>query len=620
MASGRPVHPLFGGGGLKNELALKSKQMNARHGGIQETVAQGSGSSSPSGAAPVVAKPPSRPSPPPVAAAPVARPPHPLFGGGGGLSELKSAAQSMNARHGGISETKAQSGTASAPPRKAAPAPPASPPGRPPNPFGGGGMASLQDQIKAKAAKRNARVQAGDSSGTPGAAVPSPKPVAPPPPRAAAPPPPRAPLPVAAPTPPPAPKSSSPPPRAMAPSLSEQIAAKAAQRKDRLGYEDDPVAAKPQREGPRPVPAADAWMAPAEKWVSAPPAAKEEAAPVAPAAGPIKTVTKTEKQTKPTTSKRIIRRKIIKHSDGTKETITTIVDPVTGEEIQQDVTVIKPLAESTDYETTQTVTKTATPLNGSDKDQKVTTETTNYTSSERPSYMPEPIVTVRRIGGDAEEVDDTANPDTTDTAAEVAAADEEEQEKVPDDVPVKASAESVPAAEPQGETIPPPANAAGWMAPAEKYTRDAPVEASPPPPPKPPAAKPVPKPVAPPTPAPAPPQPAPVPPKPVAKAGTRGPAKVLHKAPPPAPAETPPTTRTVAGTVVTTTRTVTTTKTFIPGKQKKASIFSGPAMKHGSSKVVTTTTKSELGLREEPVTPPAAPKAKAKRGWFGRKG
>ena len=114
MASGRPVHPLFGGGGMKNELALKAKSMNARHGGISETKAQtGQGAATP-------AAPKSRAAAAVPPAAPMARPPHPLFGGGGGLGELKNAAKSMNARHGGISETKAQSGkgsvSASAPP------------------------------------------------------------------------------------------------------------------------------------------------------------------------------------------------------------------------------------------------------------------------------------------------------------------------------------------------------------------------------------------------------------------------------------------------------------------------------------------------------------------------
>ena len=37
------MHPLFGGGGMKNELAMAAKSMNARHGGISETTAQGKG-------------------------------------------------------------------------------------------------------------------------------------------------------------------------------------------------------------------------------------------------------------------------------------------------------------------------------------------------------------------------------------------------------------------------------------------------------------------------------------------------------------------------------------------------------------------------------------------------
>ena len=578
--SGRPPHPLFGGGGMKNELAMAAKSMNARHGGIQETVAQGSGASAPAAATP---KTPSR-APPTLApaAAPVARPPHPLFGGGGGLSELKSAAKSMNARHGGIQETKAQTGKAS--PSASAPSRPKDPPAssaRPPHPMAGG-MMSLQDQIKAKAAKRNARVQAGET--VPASAPPPSKPAARP----------LAPAPRATPKVVPPPQA---PPMAMAPSLADQIAAKAAQRKDRLGYQD-PVAAKPQREGPRPVPAADSWMAPAEKWVSAPPVDLTPPVQEPPSdKGPIKTVTKTEKHTKPTVSKRIIRRKIIKKADGTQETITTIIDAATGQEINQDGTPIKPLAESTDYETTKTVTKTSTPLNGDEEDKKVTTDTSTYISSERPSYMPDPIVTVRRIepSSDYEDVPDEPSA-------------EQPSEPV----------ESTPL-EPQGEETPLPDQAASWMAPAEKWTRNAPVEPSPPS-----AEEAEPEPEPEPVPAPMPAvmvasKPEPVAPKPVQQqTGTRGPAKVLNKAKPAPAAPESSASRTVEGTVVTTTRTVTTTKTFIPAKKKKSSLFSAPAMKHGTSKVTVTTTKSEAGSREEPVGPPAtAPKAK--RGWFGRK-
>jgi hypothetical protein len=434
---------------------------------------------------------------------------------------------------------------------------------------------SLQDQIKAKAAKRNARVQASEPSAK--SSTPTIKPV------------------VTPSRPPPAS-----PPKAVAPSLADQIAVKAAQRKERLGY-NDPIAAKPEREGPRPVPAANTWMAPAEKWTSAPPVepAQPEAEALPSANGPTKIVTKTEKVTKPKTSKRIIRRKIIKKADGTQQTITTIIDAATGQEINEDGTpVIKPLAVATDYETTTTVTKTSTPVNGGEDTKILSTETTTSTSSERPAYMPEAVTTIKQADASISNAllvsealpteEETANSEIP-VAVEITSASSDipsdDAEKRVEDDPVGPSnmIESVPPKPTPPATVVAP-RAATDVAPTQppvKAKTSAPSE------------------------------------------GVRRPAKVLQYAPPEPVAMSnpePAATRMVKGTVVTTTRTVTTTKTFIPAeKKKKVSLFSAPAMKNGKKKVVSTVTKTEAAIQEEPVTPPV-PQTKAKKGWFGRKG
>mmetsp|Transcript_13425 Transcript_13425/g.25526 ORF Transcript_13425/g.25526 Transcript_13425/m.25526 type:complete len:556 (-) Transcript_13425:285-1952(-) len=551
MASGRPVHPLFGGGGMKNELALKAKSMNARHGGISETQAQAG-----QGVATTAAKPrAAAPSPP---ATPMARPPHPLFGGGGGLGELKNAAKSMNARHGGISETKAQSGKGSV----SASAPPPSPPqARPTNPLmGGGGGMSLQDQIKAQAAKRNARVEAGgpvQQKTVP--AAPAPKPM----------------------------------------SISDEVAKRAAQRKERLGY-NDPVLQKPERAGPRDVPKPTSWMAPAEKWVSAPPT--EQAPPPLAAVladTPTKTTTKTERITKPTASKRIIRRKIIKKADGTQQTITTIIDAATGQEINQDGTpVIKPLAETVDYNTTTTVTKTTAALNPTEenKDTKVvTTDTTTSTSSERPAYVAEPTTTVTRIEPEPQE-------------EEVPVAEEQRQRET--DEPVEEDKDPSEGQEVLFERVEEASEGEEIL-----------IERVDPPAPKPADV------------AVTSPSPAPTPPS--KTRGTHGPAKVLRNT---TPATTPnkPRSKTKTkgdgatvkhvpapvqqGVVVSTTRTVTTTKTYIPAPKRtsneKRGLFSAPPMTKGTSTTVVTTTSSAPGTAAD-VVETTTTSAPAKRGWFG---
>ena len=528
---------------MKNELAMAAKAMNARHGGISETKAQ-AGQGAAAAAAP---KPRAAPA---AAAPPAARPPHPLFGGGGGLGELKSAAKSLNARHGGISETAATSGkgpaaSASAPPSSATPA-------RPPHPLmGGGGGMSLQDQIKAKAASRNARVQNGEA--TPLAETN--KKI----------------VPVAA------------PPKEL--SLADQIAAKAASRKDRLGY-NDPVLAKPEREGPRDVPAAQNWMAPAEKWVSAPPVEPEPPTASSLAeAGPTKTKTKTEKVTKPTTGKRIIRRKIIKKQDGTTETITTIIDGNTGEEINQDGTPVKPLAESTAYETTKTVTKTTTPLNDEDSEQKVvTTETTTFTSDERPAYMPEPIKQTTRVEA-SPPAEPEPDPEPTVTITEPKKAERPPPMKVP--VPpsaefndVEEHAPSPVSSTPKTRTVAPPTKANSYNKVKEGGPTTSPPVSSP------------------------------APTRSTSVKSSPAPTKKNVTSVP------KPSNKNAEGTVVTTTQTVTVTKTFIPAPKKKGGLFSAPPMTKGTSKVVVTTTSSAPGSEQE-VTTTTEPKAK--RGWFGRK-
>lgn len=414
---------------------------------------------------------------------------------------------------------------------------------------------SLQDQIKAKAAKRNARVESGEAplqqKVVP--AAPAPKPT----------------------------------------SISDEVAKRAAQRKDRLGY-NDPVLQKPERQGPRDIPQANSWMAPAEKWVSAPPT---EEAPPSPEAAlaetPTKTTTKTERVTKPSTSKRIIRRKIIKKADGTQETITTIIDAATGEEINQDGTpVIKPLAETVDYNTTTTITKTTAALNATEenKDTKVvTTDTATSTASERPAYVAEPTKTVTRVEPEPEpEAEDEEKPE----------GDYEPSEG--EEVLVEPAAPT-PAPAP---TPPPPAPKPASVAPA----------------------------------------PSPSAPRPSRTHGTHGPAKVLHNRPAASNGDTllKPTHKTKGegatvkhvaapaqlGTVVSTTRTVTKTKTYIPapkrGGNEKRGFFSGPPMTKGSNTTVVTATSSAPGTAADAVmettsstSTTAAPKAK--RGWFGRK-
>ena len=538
---------------MKNEVALKAKSMNARHGGISETQAQaGQGAATPASKPRAV-----DPAPP---AAPMARPPHPLFGGGGGLGELKNAAKSMNARHGGISETKAISGKGSV---SASTPPPSSSPARPPHPLmggggsgGGGGGMSLQDQIKVQAAKRKARVEAGGAvqqNIVP--AAPAPKPM----------------------------------------SISDEVAKRAAQRKERLGY-NDPVLQKPEREGPRDIPQANSWMAPAEKWVSAPPT---EQAPPPPAAvfaeTPTKTTTKTERVTKPTTSKRIIRRKIIKKADGTQQTITTIIDAATGQEINQDGTpVIKPLAETVDYNTTTTVTKTTAALNPTEenKDTKVvTTDTTTSTSSERPAYVEEPTTTVTRIEPAQElEADVEVERETV-----------ERQEK--DFEPSEGQEVHIERADEPSDGEEVLVERADPQDPASELV----------------AAAPTPPPVAATT--------------PFKARGTHGPAKVLRNTTA-ATSNKPSSPKTKGdgattkhlpapvqeGVVVSTTRTVTTTKTYIPAPKRtnneKRGLFSAPPMTKGKSTTVVTTTSSAPGTAADVVEATSASKP-AKRGWFG---
>jgi hypothetical protein len=75
-------------------------------------------------------------------------------------------------------------------------------------------------------------------------------------------------------------------------------------------------------------------MAPAEKYETGPPV-ELNAAP-APTPPPPKTVIKTVTKAVPAAKARIIRKRIIKKADGTKQEIVTIHDAETGEEINDD--------------------------------------------------------------------------------------------------------------------------------------------------------------------------------------------------------------------------------------------------------------------------------------------
>jgi hypothetical protein len=280
----RPVHPLFGGAGAKNELAAAAQMR-------QKSQAEA-------------------PSPEPAAAAAAVRPPHPLLGGGGGGA-----------------------------------------PTRPPHPLfggggGGGGGGGLNDQIKAMAAKRNERVAA---SG--GVAAPPPK------------------------------KSidSVMPTQSRAggntntASMAEQVAMLAAKRRARMDGGESPVITEPIS----PVVSRSTFTAPTLRKVNRSPPSYAKAAPAfatkplravksstsapvpaAPPPAPVfptaytsepkvtKTVTQSaaggEAPAKTTTlKKRIVRKKIIRKSDGTKKEIVTIVTPE-GEELEQTITITTP--------------------------------------------------------------------------------------------------------------------------------------------------------------------------------------------------------------------------------------------------------------------------------------
>lgn len=177
----------------------------------------------------------------------------------------------------------------------------------------------MNDQIKAMAAKRQAR-----TSNPKSASSPAPK---------------------KQPTPPPRPK--------VPPSLADQVAEMAAKRKARLGDATDPVFKAPERTTARPVPLGATWMAPAEKYTSGPP--PEPRAAPAPTPPPPKTITKTVTKTVPTGKARIIRKRIIKKADGSKHEIRTIHDAETGAEIHEDGS---PVVGSTTVSTTRTTTCT----------------------------------------------------------------------------------------------------------------------------------------------------------------------------------------------------------------------------------------------------------------------